>query len=210
MTSVTEPSDSRIFRDVSGTFQVPLYLTHRPARARCCASVRTDCRSRNGTFFTAKFRCMVPYSATTNGAAPIHPARPSLYGHGLLGDEGEVSAGHVRDMASEHDFVMCATQWTGMAEDDYATALQILADFSNFPKFPERLHQGYLNFLFLGRLMIHANGFASEPGLPDRRPVADRHHASSSTTATRRAASRAAGSRPSRRTTRARCSACRA
>jgi hypothetical protein len=50
-----------------------------------------------------------------------------------------------------------------MADEDYATALQILADFSNFPKFPERLHQGYLNFLFLGRLMIHPNGFASNP-----------------------------------------------
>jgi hypothetical protein len=58
---------------------------------------------------------------------------------------------------------MCATQWTGMAEEDYPTALRILSDFTNFPKFSERLHQGYLNFLFLGRLMIHANGFAADP-----------------------------------------------
>jgi hypothetical protein len=106
---------------------------------------------------------MVPYAATTEGAAPVFPARPSLYGHGLLGTESEVSSGHVRDMASEHNFVMCATQWTGMADEDYATALRILSDFTNFPKFSERLHQGYLNFLFLGRLMIHANGFSADP-----------------------------------------------
>ena len=162
VTSVVEPSDSRIFRDVSGTFEVPLYmLTDQPGALLRLGPDGMPVT--NGATFTAKFRCMVPYSATTNGAAPIHPARPSLYGHGLLGSEDEVSAGHVRDMASEYDFVMCATRWTGMGEDDYVTALHILADFSNFPQFPERLHQGYLNFLFLGRLMIHPDGFAGDP-----------------------------------------------
>ncbi len=159
VTSVVEASDTRIFRDVRGTFQVPLYMV--TALPGALLRLGPDgLPITDGTFFTADFRCMVPYAATTAGAAPVHPARPSLYGHGLLGDGGEVGAGHVRDMASEHNFVMCATTWTGMGEDDYPTALQILSNFSNFPKFSERLHQGYLNFLFLGRLMIHANGFA--------------------------------------------------
>ena len=162
VTSVTEASDSRIFRDVRGTFRVPLYMT--TALPGALLRLGPDgLPVTDGSFFTANFRCMVPYAATTGGAAPVHPARPSLYGHGLLGSEGEVSAGHVRDMASEHNFVMCATKWTGMGEDDYPTALQILANFSNFPKFSERLHQGYLNFLFLGRLMIHPGGFVSDP-----------------------------------------------
>lgn len=162
VTQVTEPSDSRIFRDVRGTFQVPLYMTS----AAPGALLNLDANHlpfTTGAFFTANFRCMVPYAATTNGAAPVHPARPSLYGHGLLGDEGEVSAGNVRDMSNEHDFVMCATRWTGMADDDYNTVLTILTDFSNFPKLSERLHQGLLNFLFLGRLMIHEDGLASHP-----------------------------------------------
>jgi len=162
VTSVTEASDSRVFRDVRGTFQIPLYMT--TALPGALLRLGPDgLPITDGTFFSAKFRCMVPYAATTGGAAPVHPARPSLYGHGLLGDEGEVSAGHVRDMASEHNFVMCATKWTGMGDDDYPTALQILSNFSNFPKFSERLHQGYLNFLFLGRLMIHPDGFAANP-----------------------------------------------
>jgi hypothetical protein len=161
VTSVVEPSDSRTFRDVRGTFQVPLYmLTSLPG---ALLRLGPDGMPVSSGSFTANFRCMVPYAATTAGALPVHPARPSLYGHGLLGDEGEVGAGHVRDMANEHDFVMCATQWTGMADEDYNTALLILADFSNFPRFSERLHQGYLNFLFLGRLMIHPSGFASDP-----------------------------------------------
>lgn len=162
VTQVTEPSDSRIFRDVSGTFQVPLYLT--TAAPGGLLNLDADhLPFTTGATFTANFRCMVPYSATTGGAAPVHPARPSLYGHGLLGSENEASAGHVRDMASEHDFVMCATRWTGMGNDDYNTVLTILTDFSNFPKLSERMHQGMLNFLFLGRLMLHASGFASHP-----------------------------------------------
>ena len=121
-----------------GTFQVPLYMT--TVRPGALLRLGPDgLPITDGTFFTAQFRCMVPYAATTAGAAPLHPARPSLYGHGLLGDEGEVGAGHVRDMASEHDFVMCATQWTGMAEEDYATALNILRDF--FFKFERLTHR---------------------------------------------------------------------
>lgn len=174
VTEVTEPSDSRIFRDVRGTFQVPLYMTS----AAPGALLNLDANHlpfTTGGFFTANFRCMVPYAATTNGAAPLHPARPSLYGHGLLGDEGEVSAGNVRDMASEHDFVMCATRWSGMGDDDFNTVLTILTNFSNFPKLSERLHQGMLNFLFLGRLMIHPNGLVSDPAFQvDGQPLIDR------------------------------------
>jgi hypothetical protein len=174
VTEVVEPSDSRIFRDVRGTFQVPLYLTSQ-APGSLLNLDADNVPFTTGAFFTADFRCMVPYAATTNGALPVHPARPSLYGHGLLGSHNEVSAGNVRDMASEHNFVMCATKWTGMAEDDYNTALQILADFTNFPKFSERMHQGILNFLFLGRLMIHANGLVSHPAFQvEGQPLIDR------------------------------------
>jgi hypothetical protein len=174
VTQVTEPSDARIFRDVRGTFQVPLYLTH-PDPGSLLNLDADNVPFTTGAFFTADFRCMVPWAATTSGGLPVHPARPSLYGHGLLGSENEVSAGNVRDMASEHDFVMCATKWTGMAEDDYNTALQILTDFTNFPKFSERMHQGLLNFLFLGRLMIHANGLVSHPAFQvEGRPLIDR------------------------------------
>jgi hypothetical protein len=147
---------------VQGTFQVPLYLTASPPGS--LLNLGADgLPFTTGAMYTAKFRCMVPFSATTNGAAPVHPARPSLYGHGLLGDEGEVSAGNVRDMAAEHDFIECATRWTGMEEDDLPTVYKVIADFGQFPKISERLHQGLLNFLFLGRLMIHAQGFANDP-----------------------------------------------
>lgn len=162
VTSVAASPDSRTFRDVSGTFQVPLYLTS-PAIGSLLNVGPDGLPFTTGAFYTAAFRCTIPNAATTGGAAPVHPARPSLYGHGLLGDEGEVGAGNVRDMANEHNFIFCATRWTGMEEDDLPTIYSILADFGQFPKLSERLHQGVLNFLFLGRLMIHAQGFANDP-----------------------------------------------
>ena len=161
--SVVEPLDSEIFRRVDGTFQVPLYLTDGGVPGSRLRLGSDGLPVNEGDSFTALFRCIIPYSATTNGAAPVHLARPSLYGHGLLGSEEEVTAGNVRDMAAEHDFVFCATRWSGMEELDQSVAVDVLGDFSLFPELSGRLHQGLLNFLFLGRLLIHAQGFASDP-----------------------------------------------
>ena len=36
-----------------------------------------------------------------------------------------------------------------------------LLDLSKFPTLPDRLQQGFLDFLFIGRALIHPKGFAS-------------------------------------------------
>jgi len=116
---------------------------------------------RNTGTYTADFRCIVPKAALAGPDGAAVPARASLYGHGLLGDEGEVSAGNVRRMANEHNFVFCATKWIGMSEEDIGNAVTILGDFSNFPTLADRCQQGILNTLFLGRLLIHKDGLGS-------------------------------------------------
>ena len=57
---------------------------------------------------------------------------------------------------------MCGTRWTGFEEDDLGTVGAVISDFSNFPRFIDRQHQGVLNFMVLARLMIDPNGFASD------------------------------------------------
>jgi hypothetical protein len=79
----------------------------------------------------------------------------------LLGSHNETSAGNVRAMANEHNFIMCGTKWTGFADEDGGTVVQVIQDFSNFPKFIDRQHHGILNFMVLARLLIHPDGFAS-------------------------------------------------
>jgi len=112
--------------------------------------------------YMAEFACTVPRSVQTAEGTAV-PARPSLYGHGLLGSEGEAQASHVEVFADEHNFVFCGARWIGMGEDDFLTVAGILGDFSRFPTLPDRMQQGLLNFLFLGRAMIHPDGLGSHP-----------------------------------------------
>ena len=91
------------------------------------------------------------------------PARISLYGHGLLGSHTEVEAGNVEAMATEHNMVFCATDWWGLAEGDIANDVTALTDLNHFPSVIDRLQQGVLNTLFLGRAMLNTHGFAVNP-----------------------------------------------
>ncbi len=148
-------------RRVQGTFTVPCYLTTCGPTATTgfsYASAKADAvpKQLHGNFATAQFECIVPSTA----GSP-HAARPSLYGHGLLGDRGEVEAGNVRAMASEHNMVICATDWWGLASPDTGNDAAALGDLNKFPNVIDRLQQGVLNFLYLGRLMINPSGLAS-------------------------------------------------
>jgi hypothetical protein len=93
----------------------------------------------------------------------VKPARAGVYGHGLLGSNNEVNAGNVKSMSNEHNFVFCATNWSGFSSDDIGTAASSLQNFSNFPKMADRTQQGFLNFLFLAKLMRAPDGFVSHP-----------------------------------------------
>jgi hypothetical protein len=152
----TPEQNAKLARRVTGTFQVPCYLD----QAGCGPGAKFNLNPATGlpaqmpgNEATAPFVCNVPRSATTAA-----PARLSLYGHGLLGKETEINAGNVQDMSSEHDIVFCATRWAGMSNDDIANAVTVLQDGSRMPTIADRLQQGMLNTLYLGRLMIHKDG----------------------------------------------------
>src|SRR3546814_6441242 len=73
----------------------------------------------------------------------------------------EAGAGNVRDMAQEHNMTFCAVDWIGMASDDILNVALDLLDMSHFPTLPDRGQQGFLNFMFLGRAMITADGLCA-------------------------------------------------
>ncbi len=173
VTSVQDNVDARIFRQVIGTFQVPNYLTGTGEPGSRFHYGPDGLPSRNGDF-TASFICNVPRSTTADGNAPVTPARPAVYGHGLLGSNDEVNAGNVHTMANAHNFVFCATKWIGFALEDTLTAGLTLTDFSNFPKLADRVQQGFVNTMFLARLMRTGDGFVSSPAFqagPAHTPV---------------------------------------
>jgi len=146
-----------IVRAVNGTFEVPRYLTGDGSTGNGFeyAPGPDGLPRRNGTQ-KANFICTVPSTATA-----ANPARAFLYGHGLLGSAGEVLG--TGASAALANIVSCATDWIGMASEDVPNAVRSLQDLSNFPTLADRLQQGHLNFLFLGRLMIHPEGFGKDP-----------------------------------------------
>jgi hypothetical protein len=158
----TQAENPQLLRIVRGTFTVPCYLKDDacpPGATFNYASAKRDALPSQvpGNVASPKFVCIVPRVATSD------PARVSLYGHGLLGSADEVDAGNIQDMASEHDFVFCGTDTWGMSAGDIPYDVEALTDLNKFPAVVDRLQQSALNTQFLGRLLIHPQGFASNP-----------------------------------------------
>jgi hypothetical protein len=158
---------SQNVREVTGTYQVPCFLNS----TACAPGGQFDLGSdglpqANGTM-TARFTCNVPLSAVTETSPGSgvwnldHPVRPSMYGHGLFGDYTEVHTTNVRQLGNDEGVLTCATDFTGMMEDDVGTAVNALFDLSHFQPIPDGLQQGFLNFIYLGRLLMKSNGFSS-------------------------------------------------
>jgi hypothetical protein len=171
------PAQPLLARRVQGTFEVPCYL-----EPDCEPGGRFELGpdglpSQNGTY-TADFNCGIPHAAVDDvGAAP---GRPQVYGHGLLGTRSQATSGDQQLLGQTHNFVICATDEIGFSAEDVPNiAANILPNLGNFPELTDRVQQGLLNELFLGRLMIHAAGFASDaafhvdPGDASSDPVID-------------------------------------
>jgi hypothetical protein len=158
VTNLTPAEDDRIARKVEGTITVPCYVTKGCAPGGRFSFDSRGLPRRMGTM-SAKFFCNIPRSALDPASAP--KARASLYGHGLLGNATEIDAGNVRSMSNEHNFVFCATAWAGFSEEDLPHIISVLSDFSGFNTMADRMQQGFLNMLFLGRAMIHPQGLSS-------------------------------------------------
>jgi hypothetical protein len=153
--------DPNVARRVRGTFTVPCYLAPSCAPGGRFNLDGAGLPVQNGTW-SANFDCIIPRVAI-DGGSPT-PGRASTYGHGLFGSASEVfSSGIQKLLANSYGFTFCATDEIGMSGSDVGiTGGAILPNLSNFPMLADRLHQGLLNGLFLGRLMISPTGFISD------------------------------------------------
>jgi len=156
VTSSTESTDPGIARVVVGTFAVPNYLTNdgEPGSTLDNATDPNGIPQRTGTY-QANFLCVVPSSAET---APGHAV---VYGHGLLGSVDEVkSVG--KAIGGSNNLVVCGTDEIGMSTRDIGPVAQTLGDLSGFRSLPDRTQQAFVNELFLGRALKHAQGFRTD------------------------------------------------
>lgn len=155
-----DPSDREgIARELSGTFEVPLYLTG-DGEPGSEFSLGDDGLPEHTGTYTAAFSCIIPDEATAES-----PAASGLYGHGLLGSHRQVTAPF--RVAADGNRVFCGTDLIGMSEDDIGNAAVIVGELSTFNTLADRLQQGHLNTLVLGRLLVSDQGFAADPAFQD-------------------------------------------
>src|SRR3954469_950862 len=183
--SKVEPADG-LARKVTGYFKVPCYISTPACQAGGGFVYKPGTNEPMqvpGNTYTAKFVCNIPDIALTT------PARGSLYGHGLFGSTGEVGQGQLKAFGREHDFVFCGTTWAGMgceldtppqdpaqfltdlqaggtdtpANCDIPNVVTAIGDLSRFNTMIDRVQEGMLAFLYLGRLMAHPQGLVSDP-----------------------------------------------
>ncbi len=198
VTNYTPAQNAQIARQVQGRFYVPCYLN-----SPGCASGGSFYFPPGsqvpgqlpGNTYEAKFVCNIPRAAMSS------PARPGFYGHGLFGDRFEINQGQLEAMSQEHDFVFCATEEAGMAcatdtpptdpsqllaeaqkgvlpetpNCDIPNVVTAISDLSRFNTMIDRLQEGMLAELYLGRLEGHPGGFVSDPAFKNAggQPVID-------------------------------------
>ena len=156
----TVAQDDRVARRIEGTITAPCFLTNGCAPGGQFVLDKRGRPQQQGTT-TYRWFCNIPRSALDPAAPP--KARPSLYGHGLLGNPTEFDAGNVKSMGNEHNFVFCATAWAGFAAEDLPNIVSVLSDLSRFNTVADRIQQGFLQQLLLGRALIHPQGLSSHP-----------------------------------------------
>ena len=143
---------------IDGTFEVPSFLAGDGGVGTVMNRGPDDQPLALGTY-QARFNCAL----TARQLAGEQPARPVVYGHGLLGSETEALRGDLGFAAA--DLMVCATPWIGMSRDDIAHAAATLAEINGFPSVADRLRQSLVNQQFLARLTRHPAGLVAAPEL---------------------------------------------
>ena len=142
---------------VSGTFTMPRYLTGDggPGTHLDNGADPNGLPVQNGSM-TDAFLCTLPANPK-----PGHRAPTVLYGHGLLGSRTEVLG--IGKLAAGAGIGMCAVDWLGMSEADIGAVVSSFQDLTRFRTVPDRLQQGEIGFLELGRLLRSDKGFVTDP-----------------------------------------------
>ena len=110
------------------------------------------------------FRCFIPESIQPGGEGnAVAPGRAGMYGHGLLGDYSQILSTGPVSVGSQGGSIWCGANWDGFSTADLGSIVASLKDMSNFNKAVDRMQQGFVNFMLIGRAMIHEDGFADNP-----------------------------------------------
>jgi len=147
-----------VWREVSGTFESPLFLSEDPD-LQGIARLLVDA---NGTplqngFIDPPFGISIPCSVLD----PNAPTYPIYLGHGFLGSGVGMVQGtpDIIASAAEWNYIAGGTDWSGFSSSDLAWLTEQivgndgLSRLNNYPALPDRIRQAMINALVLTRMM---------------------------------------------------------
>lgn len=162
--------DEPVWRQVRGTFQVPLFLERDPFAENTQVSfLRRDAQGMprwEGTT-DAPYGISVPCAALGEGGT--QPLPPLVIGHGLFGEgPGTVASLTGRDELADFRFISAGTNWSGLSSPDIGPDLldsfifKVVGNLDDVQALPDRLRQGQTNTLLLTR-MLKRGVFNADP-----------------------------------------------
>jgi len=159
--TVDSDEESGAARIIRGTFEMPKYLQGDggPGTVLDNDDDPDGIPTADGTM-AADYVCVVPKDASADD-----PAGTVIYGHGLLGTRDQTL--DIGMLGASVGLGFCGLDYLGMSAADVAPIVASFEDLSDFRTVPDRLQQGHLGFLLLGRLLASDEGFASDPAFQD-------------------------------------------
>ena len=178
---------ARIWREVRGTFRVPLFLSSDPVQQPSVLGWLVDAdgdgRPEPQGLMNAPYAIVIPCAALDPARPPL---RPILTGHGGFGnrlssvqDAQRFGAVELAHGGSDFLRISGGTDWLGITDRDFEFVAQAILNPSQFGAVPDRLRQGMTNTLVLARMMregrfnVHpafqtpdGRGVFAEPGEP--------------------------------------------
>lgn len=152
--------DAIVWRNVSGTFKSPLFLTRDP-NLDGVGFLKVDEAGvpvQNG-FTDASFSVSIPCSVLSQDRPSAHAI---VLGHGLFGAGSDMTGGIPGRAGAvvPWTYIAGATDWRGLARQDLGWVVGDIVGvnetkLNNFGGLPDRLKQGMLNTLVLAKMMRH-------------------------------------------------------
>jgi hypothetical protein len=159
--TVEENPSELVGKRIVGIFEMPTYLnTHIPKKdARLVLDENSEPIYQSNQWYA--FEVIVPSAFVDTP----HSAGILQYGHGLFGSYREVEYGsstYMYEVATKFGYVLCASTWLGLSEQDIgAVGSILLKDLTDFIYVPDRTVQGVVNAL--GLMMMLKGDFANDP-----------------------------------------------
>ena len=140
------PGDTRIARQITGTFETPLFLdTETPMATNINLLRDAQGKPMATKLYKVDYTAIIPQCALQgSGTVPI-----ILYGHGLLGASNQVASGGMRAAAAEVCAVGIGTSMRGMADVDVPNVALALNDGNQGKLIFDVLIQGMMNHIAL-------------------------------------------------------------